>query len=329
MLMFQTQPISPAPPKKKKPRRSERPSSSGMLIFIAAFLGCLLVFAGIGAIWWKVADPDLSAFFPDLGYTDPNTVTTTTTSPEQTVTYTTKDRFSVAVFIADDEGALQTVTVVGAHPDTGRFEVIGLPGELSMASSEKDTLSRRFSYNGADSALLSLGTYFGTTIDYHVTLTYSDVESLFSSFGKNLVVTLPTDVDQQSGDGSFSIHLDAGEQALTPKQTANLLRCDNWQGGRRERAAMHAALVEAYLNQFIKATRDLQDDYATLMKHSDSNLSAERFNLLKKPLEWMSYGNTGDITDAFTAQGAFEGAGETLRFTPDDTTKSTVTNLLQ
>lgn len=315
-------------PKEKTRSRAERPSSSGVLIFVAAFLGCLLVFAGIGLIWWKIADPDLSAFLPDLP-TNEQTTTTTTVPANPTDGFTLEDRFSVAVFITDEEGALQTATIVSAHPDTGRFEVIGLPAELSLGTSDKDTLVRRFEFNGEASALLSLGTYFGASIDYYISLSYGDAESLFRSFDKNLIVTLPRAVDQQASNGNFSIHLNAGEQALTPKQVANLLRCDNWQGGRRERAAMHATLVEAYLNQFVRVTRDVESDYAKLMKHSDSNFAAERFNLVSKSIEALAMGNTGDTTDVFVAVGTFDGAGEDLHFTPDESTLITIYNMLQ
>lgn len=312
---------------KKSNKRSDRPSSSGMLIFVAAFLGCLLLFTAIGVIWWQVADPDLS-FLPSLGG-DPDDTATTTTSPQnQPVNYTVEDRFSVAVFITDDQGKLQTVTLVNARPDLKSFAVMGMPGELDMQTTDEDTLARRLEYDGPGATLLSLGVYFNETIDYYLMLSYSDAESLFRSLGSNLVMTLDRNVDQQSSDSSFSIHLDAGQQALTPKQVANLLRCDNWQGGRRERAIMHAAVIEAYLNQFIAASRDLEEDYADLMKLASSNLSSQRFNLVKKPLEHIADNNTGDITETFYATGNFEGSGDTLRFTPDNATKATVNEML-
>lgn len=323
--MLQTQPD----PRKSNKRSSDRPSSSGMLIFIAAFLGCILLFAVGAVIWWQVTDPEIPFLSLLTNPADPEDPANDPLTSPLDITPTVEDRFTMAVFLTDDAGILQTATVMRVEPDTGYFAIVGMPGELGITNVEYDTLARRLAFDGPESALMALGTYFGGSIDYHVTLSYTDVHTLIQSHGSNLIMNLPKAVDQQAADGSFSIHLAAGQQALTPKQTANLLRCDNWQGGRRERAYVHATVIEAYLNQFISASRDIEDDYATLTKIASTNLSSARFNLIKQPLMHMAAHNTGDIVDLMPAAGDFTGSGQELRFTPDEATYQNVSALVQ
>lgn len=308
MMLFQTQPDMDEKPKRRE--KSERPSSSGMLYFILAFVGCLVIFAGIGVLWWHVADPEI----PFLTNTNTTAATTTTTQPVGR--FSAEDRFSVAVYITDDAGKLQTVSLALFKPDTDNVSVIPLPAELGLPDAETDTLARRFMTGGADAAQMALSAYIGKTVDYYAVFSYGKVESYFTQLSTPLIVKLPKDVDQQATDGSFSIHLSEGEQALTPKQTANLLRCDNWQGGRRERANMHAAVVSAYINQFIAANRTLSADHAALMSLSYTNLNSERFSTIEPPLSYLANLNKELLCTSTNIDGSFTGAGDTLRFTP-------------
>ncbi len=320
MMMFQAQPDMDEKPKRNAKKRSERPDSSGMLYFILAFVGCLIIFAGIGVLWWHIADPEI----PFL--TGGNTTTTVTTTTQPASRFSVNDRFSVAVYITDDEGKLQTVSLALFKPDTDNVAVIPMPAELGLPDAETDTLARRFATGGADAAQMALSAYIGKTLDYYVVLSYSAVETYFTQLGTPLIVKLPKDIDQQASDGSFSIHLSEGEQALSPKQTANLLRCDNWQGGRRERSNMHAAVVSAYINQFITDTRSLSADHAVLASLSYTNLNSERFSTIEPPLSYLADLNKELLCTSTNIDGSFTGAGDTLRFTPEaglvDTIKS-------
>lgn len=310
MMMFQAQPDRDERPNKKK-KKSERPDSSGMLYFILTFVGCLVIFAGIGVLWWHIADPEIP-------FLTGNTTTAATTTTTQAATrFSASDRFSVAVYITDNDGKLQTVSLTLFKPDTDNISVIPLPGELGLPDAETDTLARRFMTGGADAAQMALSAYIGKTVDYYVVLSYAEVESYFTQLGTPLIVKLPKDVDQQASDGSFSIHLSEGEQALSPKQTANLLRCDNWQGGRRERANMHAAVVSAYINQFIADDRTVSADHTVLMSVADTNLNSERFSTIEPPLSYLADLNKELLCTSTNIDGSFTGAGDTLRFTPE------------
>lgn len=311
MLMFQTEPVAEEKPKRKAKKKSERPSSSGMLYFILAFVGALILFAGIGVLWWHIADPEI----PFLN----STATTTTTAPtmQSGTRFSVEDRFSVAVYITDDNGDLQSVSLALFKPDSDSVSVIPMPAELGLPDADNDTLSRRFATGGADAAQMALSAYIGKNVDYYVELSYKNVENYFTQLAASLIVKIPKDVDQQAPDGSFSIHLSEGEQALTPKQTANLLRCDNWQGGRRERANMHAAVVSAYINQFITDARTLSADHTVLMSLAYTNLGSERFATIEPPLSYLADLNKELLCTTTNIEGAFTGAGETLRFTPD------------
>ena len=312
MLMFQAQPEPEKKPKKK--RKSERPDSSGMLYFILSFVICLVIFIGIGVIWWKVTDPDLSFL------SNPKTTTTTTEVQQSSSRFGVNDRFSVAVYITDDQKKLQTVSIALFKPDADSVSVIPMLAELALPDSDSDTLARRFATGGASAAQLALSGYIGKELDYYIVMSYKDVENYLTQLGTSLIMKLPKDVDQQATDGSFSIHLDAGEQALSPKQTANLLRCDNWQNGMRERANMHAAVVSAYINEFIDSNRDLSSDHAMLMTNSTTSLNNERFGSAQPKLSYLASLNRDFLCTSINLDGYFTGAGDTLRFTPDATT---------
>lgn len=309
MLMFQTEPYEEDAPKRR--RKSERPSSSGMLYFILAFVICLVLFAGIGVLWWHIADPEI----PFLQNTGTTAATTTTTQPVGR--FSVNDRFSVAVYITDNDNALQTVSLALFKPDTDNVSVIPLPAELALPDADTDTLARRFATGGADAAQMALSAYIGKPLDYYVVLSYNTVESYFTQLSAPLVVKLPKDVDQQSADGSFSIHLSEGEQALTPKQIANLLRCDNWQAGKRERANMHATVVSAYINQFIAKDRALSSDHTLLASLTDTNLTGERFSTIEPPLSYLANLSKDLLCTSTNIDGNFAGAGGNLRFHPD------------
>ncbi len=322
MLMFQAQPDPDKKAKRRKNKQNDRPDSSGMLYFILAFVVCLAIFAGIGVLWWKITDPALP--FVDSGETTTTAVTTTVTRPANR--FTVNHRSSVAVYITDDKGALQTVSLCLFKPDTDSVSVIPMPAELALPDAETDTLIRRFATGGVETAHMALSAYLGKSVDYFVVLSYDNVETYFTALDSSLVVKLPKDVDQQTPGQGFSIHLQAGEQALTAKQAANLLRCDNWQNGRRERANMHAAMVSAYINQFFSTNRSLAADHADLLKVSYTNLNSDRFSVIEPSLSYLADLNKELLCTSTNIEGSFTGAGETLRFTPEagivDTIKS-------
>ncbi len=321
MIVFQTQPDTDKPEKKK----NARPSSSGMLYFIIGFIGCLIVIGIMGVIWWQVAKPDLSFL------NGPQTTTTTAVQDNLPATRFAKDnRFSVAVYITDNEGNLQTTSLAMFKPDIDAIDVIGLPAEFGLPDADNDTLARRFATGDAEAAQMALSAYFGKNIDYYVVMSYQDVEAYFTALNEKLIITLPKDVDQQSADSSFSIHLTGGTaQSLSPKQTANLLICDNWQGGLRERADMHALVLNTYINQFISSSRSITADHSTLLSVAQSNLTGDRFTAIQPPLSYLAEENSGTISSTIAVEGHFAGAGDIKRFTLDDSIYETVKQALR
>ena len=321
MLMFQAQPDTDKKAKRKKNKQNDRPDSSGMLYFILAFVVCLAIFAGIGVLWWKITDPVIP--FLEGGDT---TTTAATTATQPASRFSAEDRFSVAVYITDDTGKLQTVSLCLFKPDTDSVSVMPVPAELGLPDAETDTLLRRFATGGADQAQMALSAYLGKPIDYFMVFSYGAVKSCFTAMDTPLIVKLPKDVDQQTPDGSIRIHLKAGEQALTPNQLVNLLRCDNWQNGRRERSNMHAAVVSAYINQFISENRSLSTDYASLANVAFTNLNNSRFKTIETPLSYLAELDKELLCTSTNIEGSFAGAGDTLRFTPDATFADAIRN---
>ena len=302
-----------SPKKETKMKKSDRPSSSPLLWFIGAFFGGLVLFSVIAYFLLPV----FGVSFPFGSSAEPTVATQSTAPTQPTARYNHTDRLSAAVYITDNKDQLQSATIVMIQPDTMEISVLGLPAQLKISNDgPADTLYNRFASGRAQSAQMALMTYFGKSIDYHFTLSYDDADVLFRALRQPLIFNLPTDVNEQSADNQFSIHLTAGEQALTPAQTANLLQYDNWQGGLSERAQIHATMISTFLAQYITPSRDIADDYDTLRHHADCNLSGERFRVLEPTLKDMAQKYTQVRHVIHYTEGTYEGAGNALCFTP-------------
>lgn len=301
---------TPDPAEPTPPADNERPSSSGFLIFIGSFVIALIVFIGLVLLLWPLTGQPL----PFSQTTAATTTATSSVVTQPTALYNYNDRVSVTVYITDDHDQLQSATLVMIQPDTEEFTVLGLPPQLAI--SETDTLYTRFRNGRAEACQLSLMTYFGKSVDYYVVLSYGDVQALFQALQEPMIVDLPVDVNEQSPTGGFSIHLPAGEQALSAKQTANLLQYNNWQGGITERTQIHATLVMTYLKQYLSPTRSIDEDYNTLLSKAECNLTGERFRVILPMLEYLAKKQDTLQTIVHYTEGTYEGAGDTMRFTP-------------
>lgn len=310
MLMFQMTPDSDDKPKRRKPNRA---SSTNALLFIGSFLLCVAVFVGIMVANLPSWLDDMNV--PFLG--DPAPTTTTTQAPVLSP-YTQEDRVSMAVYITDDENNLQTAVLAVFQPDIGRVELAGLPAQTALPDGENDSLSRRFQTGGASSAQLGLLSVIGKSVDYYIVIRYSDVAAYLTALDETLDITLTKDIDWSSADGNHTLSLTSGKHTLSPKQTANFLRCDNWQGGRRERTNQHAALIGAYLEQFLDPSRSLAADRNALQSFAQTNLSSEQFALTHASLTYLAEQNNGELCHVIPVDGEFEGAGTSLRFVLSD-----------
>lgn len=291
--------------------KKERASSSGVLLFAAAFLGVLVLCAVGVFLWWTLAKPTVP-WWPFGEKAPAETVTPT----EPASLYDATDRLSVAVYITDEHHVVQTVSLVMICPDTTQIAVSGLPAELSMSADETDTLTRRFRFSSVTDAQNGISRCFDTTVSQYIALSYAQIESYLTALDQPLIVNLPVDIHEQNEDGSFAVHLTAGENALSPAQVSNLLKCTDYQDGRRERATMHARVIAAYLAQFVTRERSLSADYSQLYENADTAWSASQFSAAVPHFEYILAENADPIT-LIPTSGDFSGAGATLRFAPD------------
>ena len=291
----------------------KRPPSSGILLFALAFFGVLVLSAIVGILWWVIAKPELS-WWP-FGAKEPSDTVVAVTEPN--TLYDAADRLAIAVYITDEHHALQSVSLVMVCPDTAHIAVAGIPAELSLSEDETDTLSRRLRVFGITQAQEGLSCVFKTTVTQYMTLSYSQITSFLTETGQSLIVNLPVDIHEQSEDGSFAVHLTAGENALSAQQVSDLLKCTDYQDGRRERATMHARVIEAYLTQFLQQGRSLTSDYALLATYTDTAWTVEKFSNTLPVLEYILAEKEEEWLSLIPASGNFSGAGATLRFSPD------------
>jgi len=292
-------------------KSGSRPPSSGILLFVVGFLGCLLLCAAAGYVWWRVTDPQI----PWLNLAEPS-APTTPAPPENTSLYQPADRFTHAVYITDESDALQSLSLITVCPDTQSVAVAAIPVELHLSdTSETDTLLRRFRMEGVAAANEALSAVFPSAPHYYTVLSYTQIEGYFNALSAKLNVRLPKDVDEAAEDASYSVHLTAGDHALSPHQITNLMRCKNWQCGRRERADIHALLVQSYIDQFISEQRTVTADYKQLIAHSETNLSEAHFSSLSPVWEYLAISQPDGSPALLPSAGLYEGATTTLRFT--------------
>ena len=291
-------------------KRNRRPSSSGILLFIVGFVGCLLLCGAAGYVWWKLTDPTL----PWMSYAQTEEPTPTAPTKDDAL-YHPSDRFTHAVYITDDSGVLQSLSLVMVCPDTAQITVCGIPVELSLSDTDHTaTLARRFRLDGVDKADEALLFALPSSPHYYTVMSYAQVEAYFEALNSTLDVTLPKDVDEASEDSSYSIHLTAGDHALTPRQITNLMRCTDWQSGRRERADMHALLVQSYVQQFVNGKRTLSADYKQLCAQSTTNLPEERFAAISAAWQYMAMSQSENSTALLPITGVYSGTGASMQF---------------
>ncbi len=292
-----------------------RPSSSGVMIFTLVFVLCLALFGGIGALWW------FHGRAGELADTDPSGTSAVQTEP--TERFRTADREAFAVMLTDNAGALQTVTLLMMQPDSHVVTAAAFPAEL-LLSEENGTLAGCFAESGADSAVQALSDFLGHEISYYGVMTYDGAEQALTALSVQLIYTLSEDVGGQSADGSFSIHLTSGEQALTSEQVSHLLQYTGWHGGRRARATAHAELFAAFCNQMLVRGRNGESDWALLQGSMETNAGESSFAAAEPALSYLAALNSGSVCTVLQTAGEYTGAGSTLRFSPDETMLSAI-----
>ncbi|MBQ9414900.1 MAG: hypothetical protein IJU16_07235 [Clostridia bacterium] len=287
------------------PEEEERPSSSGTVIFTIVFLVSLVVFGTIGFFWWQHTEhPSLAA--------PAQTATSETVAP----LFSEKDSRTVAVYLTDDAGVLQTMTLLKADPTKDAMTAAGFPAELLLNDESGETLKSCYASGGIEAVQTAVKSYFSLTDNYCVVFRYQQVQGLLLQMKDGLNIEIGEDVHAQSKN--YALHLAAGWQSLTPEQAANLLQYNAWQGGRRAQANMHAAMIAAFCNQYLVAGRDGQTDYAAICSFSGTNIREIEWQSSQMMLSYLAQKNTGSICTTLAVDGAFEGAGDTLVFTPFD-----------
>jgi len=238
-----------------------RPKSNPKTIFIAAFCIALLLLAVAGLVWW-ISGSLASSDTPSSDTTPKTTpiLNTQPTEPPSLALSTIDDRIAVAVYFADSDGTLQSVTLTMIHADTANEKIttLGLPPETIVDKDNDLTLGALYD-DSIEAAQDALNAYVSKTqgidaVKYYMIFTYDGIESVIDEVkksGDSFFFTFDTELREQFDDGSDSIYFPAGKQSLTAAQVADLFRYTAWVGGSSERAQKHAEIVTSFLNQMI------------------------------------------------------------------------------
>mgnify|MGYP000035133944 FL=1 len=100
------------------------------------------------------------------------------------------------------------------------------------------------------------------------------------------------------------------------------MRYPNWHGGRKQQADIQAQLTAALINQYMKADRDMEADFNSLIGFLQTDIKVSHFVKAKAGLQYLAERNTGAICSSASLEGQYVGSGDALRFEPADSAKA-------
>lgn len=235
-------------------------------------------------------------------------------APTTENTIADRDGLSLLV-ITVDEGDAQGFVLVRVDPANSRLRTLALPRETAADADGKRLFEVYAAQNGAGcvEAVRALTAF---AVDHYVVLTYDDIEELLNRGNADLPFTLPENLRYEMAD--YTIHLDGGEQRLSPTQVTDVLRYPAWNDGRSARSAIQADILTACINEYFTPAL-LEDDqgYNALVEVADTDWLREDYTAMRETLQAVAQKNSGEICATLSLTGSYTGDGDAVRFLID------------
>lgn len=290
-------------------RKKSHKRLSNALVFLVAFLLFLLVFGGL-CLWAvvKINQDRQSSQNPGSSLSEEGPVFS-------------GDDAKTLLLVTTDMGEAQGFVTVRIDPAAGRITTMAFPRETAVESgTDTYRLYELFASQGVVGVRDSLAALTGLSFDNYAVITYNNIEKLVTYLGDGLLTELPENLDYNA-DGYF-IKLEAGTRVLTAPQVANVLRYPNWQGGKKQKAAIQAQLTASLINQYLIPARQstADTDFSTIVNLLQSDIRVSHYNAAKAGLDYLGTLNksNGAVCAAAAFPGEFVGSGSQLRFYADD-----------
>lgn len=293
--------------KSKKSSGSMRNS----VVFLVTFIVFLVLFGGVMAF-------GVSEFWRQSRQNEEQpSEPTVTTSPSPG--FTTADTRRL-LLITEENGTAQGFVLLSAEPASARIRATALPRETAVTVGTTQTRLFELYRSGGTAAVAErVGALLDVTVDNTAVITYEGIRRLVTYLGDGVIFTLPESVVYENADGA-TVTMKSGARTLSATQVTDLLAYDGWNGGRRARTQIQGEMVAAVINQYLLPSRfDERDtDFQAIMGFWRSDILASQFSAARDGLLFLARRNQNDICVFSVAAGDFVGAGDAVRFEPEE-----------
>jgi len=286
------------------------------MIFLASFSVFVLVFAGI-CLW----------VFVQMGEQSRARTPSIDDSSEVAANFTDADVRTLLVGIIDDDTAVGFV-VVRSDPAKEKIWTLAFPPDTVVDNGTDETLLCNLARDGGMPAVrAAMEELTGIQCDKYIALNYTGVTAVLNHFSYGLVYTLNERILLDNKP------FNPGENAFAATQVVSLLKYEEWNGGRRQRAMVQSGLLSSMINQYLVSPRGgtaQTDDNKTFTAIINSTWQTDilisDYNGAKQGLEHLAAKNSGEICHVLQLTGEYVGSGDSLRFYPDDSTRGMLQN---
>lgn len=311
MSEFRERRVNPYMALGQKKKRTKRLSS--LAIFLLAFVLFVTVFGGL-CLWAVVKINEQRR----VGAGDSSSAPIST---DPAATFTEEDARNLFLVTVDTDA--QDFIVVRTDPANTRIRTLAIPRETTVDVGTSQTrMFELYASGGATATRDAAAKLLGMEFQNYAVLTYSNTEKLLKKLDGGLIFTLPEDLDYQNPSTGATLKLTGGSRNLTPSQVVDVMRYPNWHGGRKQQADIQAQLTAALINQYMKADRDMEADFNSLIGFLQTDIKVSHFVKAKAGLQYLAERNTGAICSSASLEGQYVGSGDALRFEPADSAKA-------
>ena len=252
------------------------------LTLVIAFL-CFCVILGTVSmlLLWRSYDYDFNNMFVKQ---DESTTSAPTTTSVDSVSYTGKYEFFVAV---TDEAKTQTLFVNIVSVDLSDKTIRVIPIDEGITDSQTGlSCGQLLVKNGVNETVSFINRFYGIEIDRYVVLTENGYKSFFRAMG-DITIRLSSDIAYDTED--MFLELNRGENTLTPDKTYKYMKyiCESEKG--YEKAKGNAEIVVAAFNAFYTAERfnSADNTFSIIVDYCSTDISIVDFMDAKDELEYL------------------------------------------
>ncbi len=262
-------------------QKNKKNKKRNITLIIVFLCFCILLGSVSMLLLWRSYNYDFNNMFVKQ---DESTTATPTTTQADSVSYTGKYEFFVAV---TDEAKTQTLFVNVISVDLADKTIRVIPIDEGITDSKTGlSCGRLLVENGVNETVSFINRFYGIEIDKYVILTENGYKSFFRAMG-DITIKLSTEITYDTDD--MFLELNRGENVLTPDKTYKYMKyiCESSKG--YEKSKGNAEIVVAAFNAFYTAERfnSADNTFSIIIDYCDTDISIVDFMASKDELEYL------------------------------------------